>query len=65
MANRLSAAAGVCFTLSKRRKPFEDFLWIEAPQLLGSNTVPQDAGKPEGDADFDGAKYYVMGIATC
>ncbi len=32
--------------------------------MLGSDAVPEYAGKPQGDADFNGAKYYVVSIAT-
>ena len=33
--------------------------------MFGSYAVPEYTGEPEGDADFDGAEYYVMRVATC
>ena len=53
------------FTISKWWESFQDLFWIKAPQLFGAYAVPEYTGKPEGDANFDGAEYYIMRVATC
>ena len=33
--------------------------------MFGAYAVPEYTWKPEGDANFDGAEYYIMRVATC
>ena len=50
--------------LAKRRESLENFLRVQAPQLLGPDAVPQDAGEPQGDADLNGAEHDVVRVTT-
>ena len=43
--------------------PVEDLLWVEAPQLLWPDAVPQDAGEPEGHPNLDRSKDDVVSVS--
>ena len=47
----------------ERRHALEDLLWVEAPELLGADAVPEDAGEPQRHADLHSPEDYVVGVA--
>ena len=47
----------------ERRHALKDLLWVEAPELLGADAVPEDAGEPQRHADLHRPEDYVVGVA--
>ena len=45
------------------RHALQDLLGVEAPELLGPDAVPEDAGEPQRHADLHGAEDYVVSVA--